>query len=65
MPQRTAPAGTVTLHRLTHKIPKKAVKEFENATKAQSHGDRDAAIEHLSKAVAIDPQFWEALNNLS
>lgn len=64
MPQRTAPAGTVTLHQLTHKIPKKAVKEYEHATKAQLHGDRDTAIEHLSKAVAIDPQFWEALNNL-
>jgi Flp pilus assembly protein TadD len=64
MPQRTAPAGAVTLHQLTHKIPKKAVKEYEHATKAQSHGDRDAAIEHLSKAVAIDPQFWAALNNL-
>src|SRR5262249_46213139 len=34
------------------------------ATKAQSQGDRYGAIEHLNKAVAIDPQFWEALNNL-
>jgi Flp pilus assembly protein TadD len=64
MPQRTAPARTVTLHQLTHKIPKKAVKEYEHSIKAQSQGDRDAAIEHLNKAVVIDPQFWEALNNL-
>jgi tetratricopeptide (TPR) repeat protein len=64
MPRRTTAAGTVTLHQLTHKIPKKAVRQYEDALKAQSHGDRDTAIEHLSKAVAIDPQFWEALNNL-
>lgn len=64
MPQRTVPASTVTLHELTHKIPKKAAKEYQQGIKAQSHGNRDAAIEHLRKAVAIDPQFWQALNNL-
>lgn len=59
------PAGAgraVSLHQLSHKVPKAAKKEFAKA--ANAGDDHAAAIRHLEKAVTIDPQYMEALNNL-
>jgi Flp pilus assembly protein TadD len=56
--------AVVTAQQLGHKVPGKARKEFDRATRAQDRGDYEKAIEHLKKAVAIDPEFTDAANNL-
>jgi tetratricopeptide (TPR) repeat protein len=56
--------GTVTVHALEHKIPGKAMKEFSQATKERLKGNHQSAIEHLERAVAIDPEFLAAWNDL-
>jgi tetratricopeptide (TPR) repeat protein len=43
---------------------KSAIKEFEKGNKAAQKGETEDAIRHLSKAVAIAPEFYEARNNL-
>src|SRR5207248_8111094 len=43
---------------------KKAVKEFERGNKAERGGENDEAMQHLSEAVTIAPDFYEARNNL-
>jgi len=61
---RSAPAGDtlVSVHKLTHKVPKPARKLYD---KALSAGDNHAAvISYLEQAVEIDPEYVEALNNL-
>lgn len=61
---RVPKAGTVSLRRLQHKVPVKAVKELKEAEKLEKKGDNQAVLEHLEKAVAIDPECFECLNNL-
>jgi hypothetical protein len=65
-PSGTDPSGpgTVTVHALEHKIPGKAMKEFTHATKERLKGNHQSAIEHLKTAVAIDPEFLAAWNDL-
>ncbi|MBC7925060.1 MAG: tetratricopeptide repeat protein [Bryobacteraceae bacterium] len=55
-------SGSVSLHRLSHKVPRSARKEYEKSIRVGN--DHEQAILHLVKAVAIDPEFVEALNNL-
>jgi Flp pilus assembly protein TadD len=63
--QRERPvSGTVSAARLGHKIPSKAQKEFNKAVAAAEKNDSQTAIEHLKKAIEIDPDFMEAYNNL-
>lgn len=60
-------AGTnnpISLVRLQHRVPKKAVKEYEAAHDASAQGDRTRALAHLEKAIQIDPLYFEAINNL-
>lgn len=57
-------SGTVSVARLGHKVPGKARKEFDKAVKAAEKNDSQKAIEHLKKAIEIDPDFMEAYNNL-
>ena len=57
-------SGTVSVARLEHKVPRKARKEFRRAGKALRKGNEQKCIEHLQKAVAIDPEYVEAHNNL-
>jgi Tfp pilus assembly protein PilF len=67
IPLRVAPEphrGTVSLRRLGHKPPKQAQKEFRKAEESLRRGDAETAIAHLRQAVAIDPQYLEAQNNL-
>ncbi|MDZ4801767.1 MAG: tetratricopeptide repeat protein [Bryobacteraceae bacterium] len=54
--------SSVSLHRLSHNVPKAAKKEFEKAVRAGD--DHQTVIGHLLKAVEIDPNYVEALNNL-
>jgi Tfp pilus assembly protein PilF len=58
------PTGTVSASRLQRKIPSKAVKEFQKAQDASRAGQTDKSIEHLKKAIEIEPAYAEAYNNL-
>lgn len=57
-------SGTVSMHRLTHKVPKKAMKEMNRSVDARRKGDIENSLAHLQKAVEIDPEFTEAYVNL-
>jgi Tfp pilus assembly protein PilF len=56
--------GTVSARVLQHKIPGKAREEFDTATRDVQKSDLTAAVGHLQKAVAIDPEFMEAHRRL-
>jgi tetratricopeptide (TPR) repeat protein len=62
--QQHAVSDIVTLHELSHQVPGKAAKEYERASRAVQMGDLEAAIQHYKKAIAIDPEFCAAINNL-
>ncbi len=55
---------SVSLKRLQHKVPKKARKEFEKGLDAVREGDRAEAEEHLELAMEIDPDYFDAANQL-
>jgi tetratricopeptide (TPR) repeat protein len=57
-------AGVESVKRLSHKIPKPALKSFERAWTLSKNGKHEEAIRELTKAIAIDPDFAEAYNNL-
>jgi tetratricopeptide (TPR) repeat protein len=59
-----ASSAVISLHELKHQVPKKALSEFEKGRKAESKGEVDKAIEHFARAVVIDPEFHDALNDL-
>jgi tetratricopeptide (TPR) repeat protein len=56
--------GTVSVQELQRKIPSKAKKELEKSRKSAQKNDITGAIDHLKKALQIDPDFMEAHNNL-
>ncbi|HYP08126.1 MAG TPA: tetratricopeptide repeat protein, partial [Bryobacteraceae bacterium] len=60
----SADSQTVSVKRLTHKPPRAARKAFEHAMRKVEDNDTVAAIPLLEKAVELDPQYVEALNNL-
>lgn len=45
-------------------VPKKAGKEYERASKEMAGENWEKAIDHLNKAIAIDPQYSAAYNDL-
>jgi tetratricopeptide (TPR) repeat protein len=57
-------SGTISLGRLRHKVPRKAVAQFKKAEKKVTAGDPESAIEYLQNAISIDPDYMEAHNNL-
>lgn len=57
-------SGTVSVARLSHKVPGKAEKELHKAQSDGEKGKNDEAILHLQKAIEIDPAYMEAYNNL-
>jgi predicted Zn-dependent protease len=57
-------SGVISVQRLQHKVPKAAKKQMEEADEAMRKGDAAASIKHLRKAIAIDPGYIEAHNNL-
>jgi tetratricopeptide (TPR) repeat protein len=59
-----AGSGTVSVAQLMHRVPPKALKEFEAAHKAFVKKETDKALEHLEAAVKIDPDFVEAQTDL-
>ncbi len=65
LPMQPRPAsGTVSIARLSHRVPRGAVQAFQKAAKAQKKGDTAHAIALLEGAVKTDSQFFEAQNNL-
>jgi tetratricopeptide (TPR) repeat protein len=56
--------GTISVKRLAHVVPGKAVKEYEKAKKARQSGDIDRAMTSLQRALEIDPEFIEAVNDM-
>ena len=64
-PQEERPAsGTVSIAELRHKVPSKARKEAGLAEKAWKKHDLPACVEHLQKAVEIDPEYLAAQSDL-
>ncbi len=62
-PVNTAPAGdTVSIRSL--ELSPGAVKEFRRSEKCVGSGDFSCAVQHLQKALKVDPKFVEAHNNL-
>jgi Tfp pilus assembly protein PilF len=57
-------SGTVSVAQLTHKISRKALKEFAKAQEAARAGDDAKSIRCLLRAIAIDPEYMEAYSNL-
>lgn len=55
----------VTAQELRHDVPKAARAEMDKAEKASRKRKTDEEIEHLRKAVSIDPDFIAARNNLA
>ncbi|HXJ41067.1 MAG TPA: tetratricopeptide repeat protein, partial [Bryobacteraceae bacterium] len=56
--------GIVTLHDLAHQPPRKAEREFKRAWAARDKGNLDVAIMSFHKAIALDPKYCAALNDL-
>jgi tetratricopeptide (TPR) repeat protein len=56
--------GVVSLQQLRHKIPAKAMKEFHKGQDAANKGNQQEAVEYFRKALAIDPEFADAHNEL-
>ncbi|MEO5923359.1 MAG: tetratricopeptide repeat protein [Bryobacteraceae bacterium] len=54
----------ISLARLTHKVPKKAQEAFARATTFGNKQQHAEAVLALEQAVAIDPAFADAYNNL-
>jgi len=63
-PSIAPPGGTISLTRLAHVVPGKALKEYDRAKRARQTGDVDRAMTSLQKALEIDPEFIEAVNDM-
>jgi len=57
-------SGTVSAATLRHAVPKAAVKAHERARKLFASGKVSDSARELEKAVALDPEFAEAQENL-
>ena len=55
---------TITLQELRHAVPREAQAEMEKAYKAALKHQAEQELEHLKKAVLIDPEYVAARNNL-
>ena len=56
--------GTVSISQLKHKPPSKAVRDYERAQARFEKGDLSGSAESLERAIALDPEYMEAHNNL-
>ncbi|HXJ37889.1 MAG TPA: tetratricopeptide repeat protein [Bryobacteraceae bacterium] len=62
--QRGPISALVTVHELRHHVPGRAARDYDRALKAKEKGEDEKAIEYLKKAIAVDPEFSAAINNL-
>jgi tetratricopeptide (TPR) repeat protein len=56
--------GTPEREEAASTVSKAAFNEFQKAGEESQNGNTLKAIEHLEKAVKVDPKFYEAFNNL-
>ncbi|HXJ40364.1 MAG TPA: tetratricopeptide repeat protein [Bryobacteraceae bacterium] len=56
--------GTVSVSRLRHHVPARAQNELARSEREYQQGRVQSSIAHLRKAIAIDPDYMEAHNNL-
>ena len=63
-PQPQRSSGPISVLRLTHKVPKSARDAFGRATEFDRKKEHAKAIRELEQAVALDPAFADAYNNL-
>ena len=54
----------VSLTRLQHKVPKKAMNAHRDGREALSKGERETARINFETALRLDPQYFEAANDL-
>ena len=54
----------ISMQRLQHKIPKAAEKKMREAEKLFRQGKEPEARQRVAEAVALDPEYFEALANL-
>jgi Flp pilus assembly protein TadD len=59
-----APPGTVDANEIEQKISPKAREAYESATKLLAAGQYEQAIEPLKRAVALQPNYFRAYNEL-
>ncbi len=52
--------GAISVERLQHKVPRKAMKALRRAFRARRSGDREKMISWLAEAVTRDPDFYDA-----
>jgi len=57
-------SGTVSVSRLRHQVPAKAQNELARSEREVRRGRLQSSVAHLQKAIAIDPDYMEAHNNL-
>ena len=55
---------TVSILQLRHKVPPAAQKEYNKGLSAGKKGDFETALDHMQKAVAIDPEFADAYSGI-
>jgi Flp pilus assembly protein TadD len=63
-PQPPTNSKPISVARLSHKVPKKARDAFNRATALAKKEKHAEAVRELQEAVAIDPAFADAYNNL-
>ncbi len=56
--------GAVSMYRLRHQVPAKAMSEFKKAEQAWGAGKKEQSIGLLEHALKLDPGYVEAHNNL-
>ena len=59
-----ASGSSISVQQLTHKVPRQAQKLFDKGEQAASKGDQQAAADFFRQAVAADPEFVDAYNDL-
>src|SRR5262245_35810196 len=60
----SAPPGTVNANEIEQKVSPKAREAYESATKFLAAGQYEQAIEPLKRAVALQPNYFRAYNDL-
>jgi Flp pilus assembly protein TadD len=64
-PDLQAGSQIITIQQLRHIVPKKALKETERADKARAKDRQEEVIDHMNRAIRLDPEFVAARNNLA
>jgi tetratricopeptide (TPR) repeat protein len=55
---------TVSVEELRHKVPKRALKEYEKGRQAFAKGDCESALRHFQNTIQLDADFADGHNDL-